>query len=143
MQATGSQSYIAICDETTYGVTPASPTLQKLTAMVYGESLGASYEEVVSNSVNGTRAKSDVRNGNQTVSGRVPFELSIAKVGSQLELGDVFTDRSLVVTPAMFLEELRRWSRDVLSQLEGLFGVLADNPNDARLRGYIEKVLAT
>lgn len=81
MQATGSQSYIAICDETTYGVTPNTPTLQKLTAMVYGESLGASYEEVVSNSVNGTRAKSDVRNGNQTVSGRIPFELSIASLG--------------------------------------------------------------
>lgn len=85
MQATGAQSYIAICDETVYGTTPATPTLQKLTAMVYGESLGATSEEVVSNSVNGKRAKADVRNGNLTVSGRVPFELSIASLGKVLK----------------------------------------------------------
>lgn len=85
IQAVGARSHLAFVEETEYGVTPAAPTLTKMANAIYGESLAATYEELMSNQITGNRARSAVRQGNQTVSGKVPLEASVANIATLLK----------------------------------------------------------
>ncbi|MCW5648351.1 MAG: hypothetical protein KIS62_01260 [Ramlibacter sp.] len=83
-QAQGALARFAYVPESTWGTTPGSPSMVKLGAAVYGEGLGGSYEELISNSISGYRDREDMRLGNLNVSGSVPFELAPLGLGTLL-----------------------------------------------------------
>lgn len=93
MNAIGANAYIAFCEETAYGTTPATPAMTQLSAMLPGESISRKNEELLSNAITGARARKDSRLGNTTVSGSLPFELSINSLATILKhaLGPVVT----------------------------------------------------
>lgn len=92
-QAIGAQGRITFVPETTWGVTPGSPTMKFIKAATYGESLGGTIEELISNSINANRAIDAMRGGNVDVRGAIPVELPILGIGTLLKhtLGTVVT----------------------------------------------------
>lgn len=100
-QASGSNAQIAYCEETTYGVTPASPSMILLRAAGFGESLGATTEALKSNAISGSRSVQDIKPGNVDVAGAIPYELSINGLGKLLKhaLGPAVSGRAVTVQP--------------------------------------------
>lgn len=92
-QAIGALGRIAYVEESVWGTTPGSPQLKLIKAGLYGESLSASIEELMSNAVNGSRAVENVIQGNIDVKGAVPIELPLLGIGTLLKhaLGTVNT----------------------------------------------------
>ena len=84
-QAQGALARFAYVPESTWGTTPGSPSMKKLGAAVYGESLGANYEELISNAISSSRDREDMRLGNLTVSGAIPFEFAPLGLGTLLK----------------------------------------------------------
>lgn len=113
--ASGSNGRLSYVKESTYGTTPGSPTMLKLVGLTFGESIGASMEEVKSNAITGGRALSDVRGGNFTISGSSGFELSYINQEGVLEavFGSVTKTSD---TPSVGLTE-RVYKRGVLPSL--------------------------
>ncbi|WP_136419970.1 phage tail tube protein [Herbaspirillum sp. ST 5-3] len=99
-QATGANSYIAIWEETNYGVRPGSPSLKKIAAAVAGVSLKANVEKLVSNALSSARNVAAARGGNITVSGSLPFELPLLGIGTLLKhaIGPVTTTNVKLVS---------------------------------------------
>lgn len=75
MQSMGSSGYIAFTEESTWGVTPTTPSMIRLSNNVYGESLGGSTDVLKSNAISSNRGSADVINGQIKSQGSVPFEL--------------------------------------------------------------------
>lgn len=73
-QATGSNAQIIIGEESTYGTAATSGYLMKMAT--YGESVGASKEELISNSINASRSIQSTKAGNEDGGGSIPFELN-------------------------------------------------------------------
>lgn len=83
--ASGSNGRLTYVKEAAYGDTPNSPSMKKLIGLTFGESIGASMEEVRSNAIAGGRAVAEVRGGNFTISGSSGFELSYVNQEDVLE----------------------------------------------------------
>ncbi len=79
-QATGANAQIIFGEESTFGTAATSGI--KMGSALYGESFGGSTEELISNAINPSRSVQDVKAGNQTVSGSIPFELSSIGMGT-------------------------------------------------------------
>lgn len=90
VQAIGANAFLSFVEESTWGTTPGSPSMQLLKAATYGETLSANMEELRSNSINGNRAVEYVRGGNFDVGGGIPFELPLLGFATILKhvLGD-------------------------------------------------------
>lgn len=78
-QATGSASQILLIPEKEWSVLPAQDEVKPflLGFSKYGESLASESSELVSDVITQERGTADARNGLVTVSGSLPFELSI------------------------------------------------------------------
>ncbi|MFW5909192.1 MAG: phage tail tube protein [Thiohalospira sp.] len=102
-QARGGKARLTYVEEDTQGETPSSPSMQLLKALTYGESLGASIEELTSSSVNANRSTENARGGNINVSGSVPFELPIVGLGTLLKhaLGSATTGQDITQPSAI------------------------------------------
>lgn len=83
-QIIGAESRISYVTETVAGTTPAVPSMKQLKAATYGESLGGNMGKIVSNAINASRAREDVRGGRIPVSGSVPVEIAPLGLGSIL-----------------------------------------------------------
>lgn len=107
-QATGANSYVAIWEESTYGVRPGSPALKKIAAALTGVSVKATVEKVVSNAISPVRNVAQARGGNITVSGQIPFELPLLGIGTLLKhaIGSVSTTSVRLATLATGLENV-------------------------------------
>jgi hypothetical protein len=81
-QAIGANAYFAWDTESTYGAAPGSPAMKLLKAAAYGETLGAEFQELMSNAINSNRSVEMVRGGNFSCKGAVPFELPILGIAS-------------------------------------------------------------
>lgn len=92
-QASGAKARLSYCEETTWGTTPATPSMIQLKAATPGVALKSEVEKLVSNAINGNRAVEAARGGNITVSGSVPFELPLLGIGKLFKhaLGPVTT----------------------------------------------------
>lgn len=75
MQAMGSSGYIAFVEESTWGVTPTTPQLKRLSNTVYGESLTGSADTLKSNAISSNRGSADVISAQIKSQGSLPFEL--------------------------------------------------------------------
>jgi len=84
-QASGSQASIAIWEETSYGVRPASPSMFKIKSATSGVTLKTVIEKLVSKAMTGVRGVSATRAGNLTLSGALPFELPLLSIGKLLK----------------------------------------------------------
>ena len=82
VQAVGAKGRLSYVEETTYGTTPGSPSMRQLSAALYGETLGATFDELVSNAINANRSRESVRGGNIAVTGAIPFELPLLGFGT-------------------------------------------------------------
>jgi len=78
-----SQTRLAYVEESTYGTTPATPTL--LEARFTGEGLNANIETVTSNEIRADRNVTDVIQTGQNAGGSVDFELSYGSFDDWLE----------------------------------------------------------
>lgn len=76
-QASGSSSQILIQPESVWGEIPTTRKSQIFSNSLYGESLASQSSELVSQAINPNRGVSDTRNGQLTVSGSIPVELSV------------------------------------------------------------------
>jgi hypothetical protein len=81
--ANASQTRLAYVAESTYGVTPATPTFQKL--RYTAEGLGANIENVTSNEIRADRNVSDLIQVGSSAGGNVDFELSYGSYDDFLE----------------------------------------------------------
>lgn len=77
-QATGSAGKIILQREETWGVKPAVPKAFVLKNALYGETLGAESDVLMSEAISSDIGIQDTRNGQLRVTGTMPFELSIA-----------------------------------------------------------------
>ncbi len=81
--ADGSRHSMAYIKESTYGVTPASPTLKPIRG---GKTtLGLSKDSIQSEELRDDRQIADMRHGNQQVGGSIPVELSYGSFDDFLE----------------------------------------------------------
>lgn len=81
--ATTNQTGLFITPESTWGTTPATPTLQEL--RYTGESVNYEIENVTSDEIRSDRMTSDTVQVGQTTSGAVDFELSYSTYDSLME----------------------------------------------------------
>lgn len=77
-QAVGSAAAIRIQLEKFWGVLPTTPNMTEINSAAYGESIGSTADELISNAINPNRGLLDVRNGQVRVQGGVPFELPVS-----------------------------------------------------------------
>lgn len=92
-QAIGANARLSFVQETTWGTTPASPSMKMLKALTPGLDISVEIEKLVSNAVNASRGRSKARGGNRTVGGKIPFELPLLGFGTLLKhaIGPVTT----------------------------------------------------
>jgi hypothetical protein len=81
--ANGAQHSMAYIAETTYGITPTSPTFTPLSNT--GTTLGISKDGIESETLRGDRQVEDFRHGNKSIAGDVSSELSYAVFDDILE----------------------------------------------------------
>jgi hypothetical protein len=81
--ASGSRHGLAYVAETDYGVTPATPALQRLRHN--STSLGLSKETLESEELRSDRQRVNVKHGNRSVAGDLAFELSYASFDDFIE----------------------------------------------------------
>lgn len=84
-QAKGASARFSYVAEVTRNTTPGTPSMKKLAAAVYGETLGPKIGNVMSRAIRGTRGRSVPRAGEIRVDGTVPFELAPLGLASLLK----------------------------------------------------------
>jgi hypothetical protein len=84
-QARGSKGRIFYAEESSWGVLPGSPVVRQLKAITYGESLGATGEELRSGAITGARALESVRMGPIDAGGSLPFEAAPLGIGTLMK----------------------------------------------------------
>lgn len=82
-QARGTQTTVAIYEETTYGVDPGTPDGKKL--YVVSSALSGSQSLLDSNTLNSTRSRTRPARGNINVSGALPVEIGAENIGTLLK----------------------------------------------------------
>lgn len=85
MQASGSLARVAFWDESSWGVTPGSPSVYLLGAATEGVGLKGTVEKLISKAISSLRGTRNSRGGNITAGGSIPFELPTHGIGRLLK----------------------------------------------------------
>lgn len=157
--ATGSQSQAAYVAESTYGVTPTNPTMQKVCHT--GSTLQLSKEAIESGCLNDSRQISDSRHGNNSCGGDLSYELAYGEYDDLLEAALMGTWTSNVlkagkVRRSFTIErafvgidapeyhryagsEVNSWSLSVTpnSMVESSFGIISQSLDSANLTSQV------
>lgn len=103
MQATGSLARVAFWDESTWGVTPGSPSIYLLGAATEGVGLKGAVEKLLSKAISSLRGTRNSRGGNINAGGSIPFELPTHGIGRLLKhaIGQAVSGRHGVQGPGL------------------------------------------